>query len=613
MRRGEAGGAGYRQELQRVVELLRRPEGAREARAVLERLQRLAPNDPDVLQLMGLAMRRLGDDAAALDWYRRSLERHPRQPHVFFNLGNTLDALGRHAEAAEAYREAWRLQPSDHRAALAFADSLLAAGRYEEAHETFTQLTARHPKTVAVWIGLARALRRMERHAEAAEALERALALDPDSFPAHYYRGALLRDTGRAGEAVEVFAHCLSIEERRPEVWYNYANALVEAGRPEDAIEAYRHAIRLRPFYRDAHDSLNRLLWQLERGDEFLESYRVTIAGSRAKADPAFHLEYAHKLMLAGRHDEARKVLDAALAQHPGIAALHAERGRVEDEAGCHDEAREWHERAIALDPRPLAYHLQLAWSLLAARRADEAEHVLMREYRRGFEDQNLHGLLGLAWRLLEDPREHELFDYERFVRRFEIPLPEGYRDLDHFNRELAEHLTRLHRTQAHPIDQTLRGGTQTAGALFKRSDPIIQAVRGSIEACIARHVAALPDIAGHPLCSRKSDRFRFSGSWSVRLKDRGFHVSHVHPAGWISSAYYVQLPECVRPDDPDRQGWIEFGQPEPPMPRLAQAPRAECPSVGTLVLFPSYMWHGTRPFHDDRTRMTIAFDVLPA
>jgi hypothetical protein len=36
-------------------------------------------------------------------------------------------------------------------------------------------------------------------------------------------------------------------------------------------------------------------------------------------------------------------------------------------------------------------------------------------------------------------------------------------------------------------------------------------------------------------------------------------------------------------------------------------------PEVGRLVLFPSYMWHGTVPFSGDDHRMTIAFDVAPA
>jgi hypothetical protein len=35
-------------------------------------------------------------------------------------------------------------------------------------------------------------------------------------------------------------------------------------------------------------------------------------------------------------------------------------------------------------------------------------------------------------------------------------------------------------------------------------------------------------------------------------------------------------------------------------------------PEPGMLVLFPSYMWHGTAPFGGKEPRLTIAFDVAP-
>jgi hypothetical protein len=32
----------------------------------------------------------------------------------------------------------------------------------------------------------------------------------------------------------------------------------------------------------------------------------------------------------------------------------------------------------------------------------------------------------------------------------------------------------------------------------------------------------------------------------------------------------------------------------------------------GRLILFPSYMWHGTVPFRATAARTTIAFDAVP-
>ena len=61
------------------------------------------------------------------------------------------------------------------------------------------------------------------------------------------------------------------------------------------------------------------------------------------------------------------------------------------------------------------------------------------------------------------------------------------------------------------------------------------------------------------------------------------------------------------------QQGWLKFGEPpyelnlEDPIRRTLQ------PKPGRLVLFPSYLWHGTIPFRGEQTRTTIAFDVVPA
>ena len=114
------------------------------------------------------------------------------------------------------------------------------------------------------------------------------------------------------------------------------------------------------------------------------------------------------------------------------------------------------------------------------------------------------------------------------------------------------------------------------------------------------------------PVRSRRTGDYRIEGAWSVRLKPGGFHKDHFHPEGWLSSAFYVETPDSAL-DSPEKQGWIRFGQPpfetNPPLP----AEHFVRPKPGRLVLFPSYMWHGTVPFTTDERRLTIAFDAVPA
>ena len=100
----------------------------------------------------------------------------------------------------------------------------------------------------------------------------------------------------------------------------------------------------------------------------------------------------------------------------------------------------------------------------------------------------------------------------------------------------------------------------------------------------------------------------RFAGSWSVRLGGGGHHSNHVHPQGWISSALYLALPSRQATDSPE-SGFLVLGEP-PAELGIDLAPHTVIePKVSRVALFPSWMWHGTRPFAEGE-RLTVAFDV---
>ena len=176
---------------------------------------------------------------------------------------------------------------------------------------------------------------------------------------------------------------------------------------------------------------------------------------------------------------------------------------------------------------------------------------------------------------------------------------------------ELNAWLDRVHPATREYLNQSLRGGTQTADLLFGKGHVLVEKIRARIDEAVERYITEMHEDDRHPFLSRRGKGFRYSGSWSSRLRDCGFHVNHVHPLGWISSCYYVAVPKAVE-DAGARQGWIKFGEPGLDVPLKDSIRRAIQPRPGRLVLFPSYMWHGTLPFHDAQPRTTIAFDVVP-
>ena len=194
-------------------------------------------------------------------------------------------------------------------------------------------------------------------------------------------------------------------------------------------------------------------------------------------------------------------------------------------------------------------------------------------------------------------------------VRSWTIDTPPGWPSLEAFLGDLAVSLQRRHVLRAHPIGQSLRQGVQTQQRLDRSEDPVIQAFFQAIDGPIRRHIQAI-GTGADPLRIRNTGDYRVEGSWSVRLRPDGYHADHLHAKGWLSSACYIALPQAV---ERGHEGWLKFGQPGvPTRPDLPPETFVK-PEPGKLVLFPSYMWHGTVPFSGDEPRLTIAFDLLPA
>ncbi len=566
------------------------------AETILLRVLDLAPENPDALQLLGMIARQAGRNGDAAALFRRSLAGAPGQPHVHNNLGNCLLDLGDTAGAAIAYREALRLTPGYDDARVNLAIAQLGAEDATGACDTLAPLLRRDPRNARAWATLGQARRAAGELDHAITAFRTALALRPDHVPTLHNLGVALRLAGWREEALALLARAMEGDPASPEIAYALGHCLQDLGRIDAAITAYERAITLRPTDRAAHASLNGLLWRQGRSDAWLESYRLALA--LYPGDEGLLCDLADRLLLAG--DAAGAA--ALLAPHAGAGGpeLQHQLGRARwslgeseaalarfDAAGDFAPAMREAARACIILDRP-GEALDRLEPLLAADR---------------FDQQGL-ALQGLGWRFTGDPREAWLNDAERLVSTSLLAPPDAG-----FNARLDAALSALHRDRQHPLDQTLRGGTQTSDDLFALPDPMIAQVRGMIEAQVAEWIAGLPRDADHPFLSRNTGRFAFSGSWSVRLRSSGFHENHIHPEGWISACYYVALPDAV---SHERQGWLKFGETGLRLGERERITRMIRPEPGLLVLFPSYFYHGTVPFEDTGHRTTIAFDIVP-
>ena len=570
------------------------------AETILLRVLDLAPENPDALQLLGMIARKAGRHAGAVAFFNRSLAVAPAQPHVHNNLGNSLVDLGDGGGAIQAYRAALRLAPAYDEARVNLAIALLAADDAPDASATLAPLLRRDPRNASAWAIEGQARRAMGELDPAITAFRTALTLRPDHAATLHNLGVALRLAARPDEALPLLRRAIEADPTRAEIASTLGHCLQDLGQIDTAILAYQRAIALCPTDRDAHRSLSGLLWRQGRTDAWLASYRSALA--HAPPDEGLLCDLADRLLLAGDAAGAATLL-APHAEGAG-PELPYQLGRAHWSLGQADAALARFDAAPGFAPAIR----EAARARIILDRPAEALAQLEPLLAGNPFDQQALALQGLGWRLTSDPRESWLNDAERLVSASVLTPPDG--DVAGFNARLDTALTPLHRDQQHPLDQTLRGGTQTSDDLFTLPDPLIATVRGMIEARVKAWIAALPEDPAHPFLRRNTGRFAFSGSWSVRLRNTGFHENHIHPEGWISACYYVALPDAVARD---HQGWLKFGETGLRLGARERISRVIRPEPGLLVLFPSYFYHGTVPFDDAGHRTTIAFDIVPA
>jgi tetratricopeptide (TPR) repeat protein len=567
------------------------------------------PAHPDVLQLLGLALKAQNKAVEAEDNFRRSLKINRAQPNVWNNLGNLLLTQRRWAEAVDVYREAVALKADYAEAWVGLGEALIGVNDLAASEESYLRARSLEPQRAAAHIGLATIASKREDEEGAEKILRQVIARDPNNAIALHNLGVNLAKRGLAPEALALTERAVALRPGRADMMASQAFALQLKGQFDAALAIYRQAVSRDPLYVPAHENLSRLIWSLGKHDSFAADLDAAIA--RYPGSLALHLTKANLLAYAERFADARDAYGRALKIDAGDATAHDGYARMSAELGDAAQAYDHHRTAVAAVPTASTPRANYGHSLLRFGDADGAIKMLDSAIECDPADQSALGILTLALRAAGDPREHWLADYERLAQAIEVPVPRGYTDMKAFNADLNRTLDALHDTDIEPIDQTLRKGTQTLGSLFGRRIEIVDRLRERFDEVIRNYIAALPDDDKHPFLRRKSQLFRYRTSWSSRLKDSGFHTTHVHPKGWISSAYYIALPSEV--DDTTRkQGWFTLG--EPPFDLRFNDPirRYIQPLEGSLVLFPSYLYHGTVPFRSTTNRTTIAFDVVP-
>lgn len=397
--------------------------------------------------------------------------------------------------------------------------------------------------------------------------------------------------------AAELFARAQALAPGNLDITRNHALALISEGQIEPARALLAAQLAAHPDWLAGHKALATLNWT--SGDRAHFSDHLAPACRAQPSNAALWLAWFGNLAQARDWPGALAVL-AEAEQHLGnVPAVQASRLFVAVESGAPEA-----DQLIAATAQFRGDVSSLCRIRHALRRGDparaEAEALAMTCTASAI---LYWPYLSLAWRLQRDARAEWLDQPGRLIQSLDSGLSAA--ELT----ELADLLRGLHTAAAPYLEQSVRHGTQTDRSVLLRHEAPLQQAKARLLGLIREYVDALPPPdAAHPLLGAPPGKLLIEGSWSVRLTRQGHNVPHTHALGWLSTAFYVALPDAAQLGAPPA-GHIAFGTPPPELGLALEPYCTIAPAPGRLAVFPSTMWHSTVPFVAGE-RLVIAFDI---
>jgi tetratricopeptide (TPR) repeat protein len=330
---------------------------------------------PIATLLVGMAQRRLGDRAGALDTLEPLARSQPRAGAVHFELGLALADAGQGEAAVGSLRRAVELSPALPGAWQALADHLAAIGDTAGADAAY----ARHIKAATRDPRLLRpAAALCENDIPLAETLLREyLSEHPTDVAAIRMFAEVAARLGRYQDAENLLARCLELAPGFQGARHNYAVALFRQGKHEAALP-----------------EVERLLAAEPRNPNYRSLQAAVLAG-------------------VGDYARATEIYVQVLKEYPRQAKIWLSYGHVLKTAGSASEGIGAYRRALELEPR-----LGEAWWSLAnlkTYRFDAADLVQMSAQLAGTDlsaEDRYHLRFALGKALEDERRYAEAFEH---------------------------------------------------------------------------------------------------------------------------------------------------------------------------------------------------------
>ena len=542
-----------------------------DAQVILKKLLRQVNITPQIMSLSGDINKATGKLDAAVKDYRQAVTMAPKTPELHYNLALALFANSNIVEARVALERALNIRPDYVKALVLLGRCLAATEQFDDAEQAFTK----------------------------------AITIEPNNYLPHYRLGRLHVYKGNSAKATESLDASLNINQQLMPAQEALVLNSIYSGEHQTTADLIEASLRIAP----NNESILAIAtdWAIENKQDNPYHYYDKAWQNRPTAN--LFKDFINSLILSSDSSRAEILMADYEASIGKDLAWESAKLKILETQGHYEEMIS----LIKSSPRRSKHQMYNCLAHFALGHYGTSYDCAQKLHHSQPSNQYYLALLTTALRCLGDKRYDQLADYNKLILQANLDTQfENSPRFRDFKTDLIAYLNQLHVTRRAPLQQSVRGGTQTPGNLFAQSkSPLIHSLKHSI-ADVSQPFFSRLKSAGlnesHPIITAFPDTPYFHASWSIRTAEGGFHKSHIHSKGWYSSACYIDVPEVI--NDESDAGYLVLGKPPFKTKDELEPDYSIKPKAGSLILFPSYVWHATQPYQGKGNRLVVAFDV---
>lgn len=265
----------------RRVHLLCFKERYSEAYNLLKQLERIEPDDTDVLYALGVVYSALEQPRKAIQYFHKAAADGYELGTIYSNIADEYVKMDQRAEARNYYRKALRMNPNDEHSLYELANCYEDDGLTDKWINFYTRFVNEHPYSNVGWFCLGEGYTSEGLYEKAIDAYQYAIAIAPDFYYAYMQLSACYGALADFNNAVATLHDAIDHTQDKAYVYFRIAEIFKFQNNLTTANLYYHKAVKEDPYYAEAWHALSTCYSMLREHSIAIESAKRAL-----KIDP---------------------------------------------------------------------------------------------------------------------------------------------------------------------------------------------------------------------------------------------------------------------------------------------------------------------------------------